>query len=162
MLKRSMFAALALCAACTQAQPPAAPQAPAAGAVSLDPRLYGQWRLDVARSEFDGPGPAPTAGVVYWTARGWVFALAFGEALYTDAVVDNNGCTLVGAPDSYSCESQIVTPTHVHFIERNSGRITRESDIELIDANTYRASHRMTPSVSAPYAQVEYWTRAQP
>ncbi len=134
--------------------------APPAQAIKLDPKMYGMWLLDAAHSKFGGPYPSPTSGLVNWTEHGWVFAVNSAEGLYGDATVIDHGCILVGVKRDYTCEVRIVTPTHLHLIMRNNGRIEREGDIELLDANTQRAVHRVTPSAGASYTEATIWTRA--
>ena len=40
----------------------------------MDPKLRGEWNLNVGKSAF-GPGSAPKGGHVSWTEHGWVFAI---------------------------------------------------------------------------------------
>ena len=72
----------------------------------------------------------------------------------------DQGCILVGVSSPYTCEVQIVTPKHVHLIMRDGGRIDREGDIELVDDNTQRTVHKVTPSTGAAYIETTIWTRA--
>ena len=151
MWKRAISAAVLCCAACA----PASRQS-----VALDPKMRGMWALDTARSQFGGPYPAPKSGLVNWTEHGWVFALGTADgSVYADGAVIDQGCILVGVPSPHTCEVQVVTPTHVHLIMRDGARIDREGDIELVDDNTQRTVHRVTPSTGAPYTETTIWTR---
>lgn len=131
-----------------------------ARAASLDSMMYGMWVLDTAHSQFGGPYPAPKSGLVNWTEHGWVFAVMSADGLYADAAVIDHGCILVGVPRPYTCQIDIVTPTHVHLILRNGDRTEREGDIELVDDNTQRIVHRVTPADGTPYTETTLWTRA--
>lgn len=145
----AMFAAIALVA-------------PSARAASLDSRMYGMWVLDVPHSTFGGPYPAPKSGLVNWTEQGLVFAITLGDgSLYADATVTVGGCILVGVPASYGCEIRIASPTHVHLTVRDGQHVERDADIELIDDNTERTVHRVTPADGAPYTETTLWTRVR-
>jgi hypothetical protein len=97
---------------------------------------------------------------VNWTASGWAFALSFSDGgIYTDAAYTDNGCSLVGAPASWSCSVEAIGPTHVHLIVRDGSRVDRTADIELVDQDTERAIHRVTPSKDAAYTETTLWKR---
>lgn len=130
-----------------------------AGAQRIDPALRGNWTLDVPASSF-GPDGAPTAGTVRWTEHGWVLALVFGGGyVYADAVVTDHGCALIGVPDDFSCSIAVLSPRHVRFTLREGDAIRRVGDIELVDANTTRATHHVTPATGAPYTETGIWRR---
>lgn len=128
---------------------------------TLDSRMYGMWMLDPARNTSDGPYPTPKAGLVNWTEHGMVFAITLADgSLYADATVfDDHGCIMVGVPKTYRCEVDIVTPTHVHLIVRRGQTIEREGDIELVDNDTQRTVHKVTPEHGEPYTETTVWTR---
>jgi hypothetical protein len=152
-----MIALATLCAACA----PAA--APVPHGMHLDSRMYGTWTLDAARSHFGGPYPAPTSGMVNWNEHGWAFAIGSNEeVVYTDAVSVDQGCALVGVSGSVTCAAEATSPTHVHMVIREGGRISRVADIDLLDDNTQRAVHVITPSEGAPYTETTLWTRSRP
>jgi len=128
-------------------------------AQQLDPALHGTWTLDVAKSVFGG-GETPTAGRISWTEHGWVFALVFPNGyLYADAAVIDHGCTLLGVPSDYSCTVTVITPTHLRFTLTQEGALRRIGDIELLDSNTTRTVHRVTPARRPPYAETTLWHR---
>jgi hypothetical protein len=132
--------------------------APARGQ-QIDPALRGVWKLDVAKSDF-GPWPKPKMGQVNWSEHGWVFALVTADGrMYEDATVTERGCTLIGVPDDYSCEVKVVTPRHVHLTLRQGSAVRRVGDIELLDKNTTRATHRVTPAEGKPYVEKTIWER---
>lgn len=123
------------------------------------PSLRGYWTLDVARSTF-GPDGAPSAGTVRWTEHGWVLALLFPNGqLYADGVVTDGGCALIGVPAGFSCRIETVTPTRVRFVLLEKEQVRRVGDIELLDANTTRTTHRVTPASGAAYTETTFWTR---
>jgi hypothetical protein len=122
--------------------------------------MYGMWTLDVAHSVFGGPYPPPITGKVNWTANGWAFALSFDDGgIYTDAAYTDDGCSLVGVSNSWSCYIEAITPTHVRLIVRDGSRVDRTADIELVDNDTERAVHRVTPSEGAAYTETTLWKR---
>lgn len=135
---------------------------PAPHHLALDAQMYGMWTLDIGQSVFGGPYPSPTKGMVNWTAGGWAFALAFADGgLYTDAVYTDNGCSLVGAPDTWGCSVEAVSPTHVRLIIRNRRRVERTADIRLVDKDTQRTVHRVSPLKGAPYNEMTIWKRSK-
>jgi hypothetical protein len=134
-------------------------QAPAAASRRPDPGLYGVWTLRVDKSDFGG-APKPKAGQVNWTEHGWVFALVTGDGhLYADGVTTDHGCTLIGVPSDYSCDIALLTPQHLRFTLRQGTAIRRVGDIELVDKNTTRTTHRVTPAQGAPYVEKTIWER---
>jgi len=127
----------------------------------MDPALRGSWTLNVARSAF-GPDGAPSAGTVRWTEHGWVLALVFaGGYVYADAVLTDHGCALIGVSAEYTCGLDVVTPKHVRFTLRQAGAVRRVGDIELVDSNTTRATHHVSPGSGAPYTETAIWLREQ-
>ncbi len=128
-------------------------------AQQVDPGLHGNWTLNVARSTF-GPDGAPTAGTVRWTEHGWVVALVFpGGYVYADAVITDRGCALIGVSADSRCTITPITPKHLRFTLRQAGTVRRVGDIELIDSNTTRTTHRVTPVSGAPYTETTFWLR---
>ena len=128
-------------------------------AEQLDSALLGNWTLDVSRSNF-GPDGIPSSGVVRWTEHGWVLAMIFPSGyVYADAVVTDRGCTLIGVPVDYTCTIDLVTPLHVRFILKQGPNIRRVGDIELLDKNTTRTVHRVTPASGSPYTETTIWNR---
>jgi hypothetical protein len=131
----------------------------AASAQQIDPGLRGVWKLNVEKSDFGGR-PKPKMGLVNWTEHGWVLAIVTADGrLYADGAVTDQGCTLVGLPSEYSCEIQVVVPQHVRLTMRKNGSVVRVSDIELVDKNTTRTTHRITPTDGAPYVQTTIWEK---
>jgi hypothetical protein len=127
----------------------------------IDPALRGNWSLNVARSTF-GPDGVPSAGTVRWTEHGWVLALVFGGGyVYADAVLTDHGCALIGVSPDYTCRLDVVTPTHVRFTLRQAGSVRRVGDIELVDSNTTRATHHVSPASGASYTETAIWLRDQ-
>jgi hypothetical protein len=125
----------------------------------LDPALMGNWTLSVSRSSF-GPDGAPTSGVLRWTQHGWVLAMVFPTGfVYADAVVTDRGCALIGIPADYTCSVAIVTPMHVRFTLKQGASTRRVGDIELLDQNTTRTVHRVTPASGSPYTETTIWIR---
>jgi hypothetical protein len=130
-------------------------------AQQIDSGLRGNWTLNLARSTF-GPDGAPSAGAVRWTEHGWVLALVFtGGYVYADAVLTDHGCALIGVSADYTCHIDVVTPKHVRFTLRQVGATRRVGDIELIDSNTTRAVHHVSPASGAPYTETAIWLRDQ-
>jgi hypothetical protein len=130
-----------------------------AEAQRIGPALRGSWTLNVARSTF-GPDGAPSAGTVRWTEHGWVLALVFaGGYVYADAVLTDHGCALIGVSADYTCRLDVVTPKHVRFTLRQAGTIRRVGDIELVDSNTTRATHHVSPAAGAPFTETAIWLR---
>lgn len=125
----------------------------------MDPALRGIWTLSVEKSDFAGQ-PRPKMGQVNWTEHGWVFALVNADgALYADAAMTDGGCTLIGVSSDYSCEVKVVTPRHVQLTLWQGAVVRRIGDIEMIDKNTTRTTHRVTPSDGPPYVEKTIWER---
>ena len=125
----------------------------------VDPGLLGNWKLDISKSSF-GPDGAPSAGTVRWTQHGWAVALVFpGGYVYTDAVITDHGCALIGVPKDYTCSIAVLTPTHVRFTLKQGGALRRVGDIELTDKDTTHTVHRVTPESGKPYTETTIWTR---
>ena len=125
------------------------------------PALRGNWMLNVAASTF-GPDGAPSAGTIRWTEHGWVLAMVFPNGyVYADAVVTDHGCALIGVPSDYTCRIDIVTPTHLRFLLKQGTHTRRVGDIELLDRNTTRTVHRVSPASGAPYTETTIWTRSR-
>jgi hypothetical protein len=125
----------------------------------MDAGLRGDWNLNVGKSTF-GPGPAPKAGHVSWTEHGWVFAIITpGGGVYADAVMTDNGCTMIGVPSDYSCQIELLTPRHLRFTMKQGGTVRRVGDIELLDKNTTKTTHRVTPNDGKPYVETTIWER---
>ena len=138
----------------------AAMVSPALSAHDFDSALMGNWTLNVAKSSF-GPDGAPSAGTVRWTEHGWVLAMVFpGGYVYADAVVTDKDCALIGVPADYTCSIAVLGPTHVRFTLKQGTSVRRIGDIELLDRNTTRAVHHVTPVSDAPYTETTLWTRA--
>ncbi len=130
-----------------------------ARAQDLDPGLQGNWTLDVAKSTFGPDGP-PSAGTVRWSKHGWVLALVFANGyVYADAVVTDSGCARIGVPADYSCTLVPLTPTHVRFTLKQATAVRRVGEITLVDRNTTRTVHRVTPASGPPYTETTVWTR---
>jgi hypothetical protein len=135
--------------------------AQAAEAQQVDPALRGSWTLNVAKSTF-GPDGAPSGGTVRWTEHGWVLALVFPNGyVYADAVLTDHGCALIGVSADYTCRLAVITPKHVRFTLRQAGTVRRVGDIELVDSNTTRATHHVSPASGAPYTETAIWRREQ-
>ena len=124
----------------------------------MDAALRGEWKLNVGKSTF-GPGPAPKAGHVSWTEHGWVFAITTLGGIYADAVVTDNGCTLIGVPSEYSCGIEMLTPRHLRLTMKQAGAVRRVGEIELLDKNTTKTTHRVTPKEGEPYTETTIWER---
>lgn len=129
------------------------------GAQQIAPALMGNWTLNVPKSSF-GPDGAPSAGTIRWTQHGWVLAMVFPTGyVYADAVVTDNGCALIGVPADYTCTIVVLTPKHVRFTLKQAANIRRVGDIELLDSNTTRTVHRVTPESGSPYTETTIWVR---
>ena len=125
----------------------------------FDPDLRGYWILNVAKSDF-GSGEKPKSGLVNWTERGFVFAIVNADgSLYADSVMIDHGCSMVGVPSSFSCQLKVIEPRHLQLIVRDAQRISRVAEIELLDSNTTRTTHRVTPEKGAPYVEKTIWER---
>ena len=128
----------------------------------LDPKLRGFWVLNVEQSEFGGAEAKPKSGLVNWTETGFVFAIVTADgSLYGDAVVLGKQCKMIGVPASYSCEFKMLTPSHCLLTVRDGKSVRRIADIELIDANTTRTVHHVTPPAGKPYDEKTLWVRQQ-
>jgi hypothetical protein len=89
-----------------------------------------------------------------------VFALVFANGyVYADAVVTDNGCTLLGVTADYTCRITVITPLHVRITLSQASTIRRVGDIELVDSNTTRATHHVTPASGIPYTETTIWLR---
>ena len=125
----------------------------------MDEVLRGEWNLNVGKSTF-GPGQSPKAGHVSWTEHGWVFAIVTPDGgIYADAVITDNGCTLIGVSGEYSCQLDVLTPRHLRFTMKQGGDVRRVGDIELLDKNTTRTTHRVTPRYGESYTETAIWER---
>ena len=125
----------------------------------VDPGLMGTWTLNISKSSF-GPDGAPSAGTIRWTQHGWVLGMTFPSGyVYADAVITDHGCALIGVPADYSCSIAILAPKHVRFTLKQGVTIRRVGDTELIDANTTRTVHRVTPESGSPYTETTIWVR---
>jgi hypothetical protein len=125
----------------------------------MDTGLRGDWNLNVGKSTF-GPGPGPKSGHVSWTEHGWVFAIVTsGGGIYADAVITDNGCTLIGVPSDYSCQIEVLTPRHIRLTTKQGGAVRRVGDIELLDKNTTKTTHRVTPKAGESYVETTIWER---
>lgn len=130
-----------------------------AASQQMDPGLRGEWNLNVAKSTF-GPGPAPKSGHVSWTEHGWVFTIITPDGgVYADAVVTDDGCKMIGVPSQYSCQIEVLTPRHLRLTTKQGGAVRRVGDIELLDKNTTKTTHRVTPSDGKPYVETTIWER---
>jgi len=128
-------------------------------AQQIDPDLRGVWKLNVEKSDFGG-GPKPKMGQVNWTEHGWVFAIVTGDGqLYADGIVIDRGCTMIGVPSDYSCAVKVITPRHVQLTLKQGSTVRRVGDIELLDKNTTRATHHVTPGDGAPSVEKTIWQR---
>jgi len=124
----------------------------------MDTQLRGEWNLNVNKSKF-GPGPVPKAGHVSWTEHGWVFAIITPGGIYADAVMTDNGCTLIGVPSEYSCGIEVLAPRHLRLTMKQAGTVRRVGDIELLDKNTTKTTHRVTPKNGEAYTETTIWER---
>ena len=125
----------------------------------MDPALRGNWTLNVAKSSFGPDGP-PSAGTVRWTEHGWVLALVFGNGyVYADGVITDQGCALIGVPSDYTCSIAVLAPRHLRFTLKQAATIRRVGDIELLDSNTTRTLHHVTPASGSPYTETTIWSR---
>jgi hypothetical protein len=103
----------------------------------MDAGLRGEWNLNLGKGTF-GPGPPPKAGHVSWTEHGWVFAIVTpGGGIYADAVMTDDGCTLIGVPSEYSCQLDVLTPRHLRFTMKEGGDVRRVGDITPRDGESY-------------------------
>jgi hypothetical protein len=101
-----------------------------------------------------GGGPKPKMGLVNWTEHGWVVAIltANGE-LYSDGVITDHGCALIGIQSDLSCTFEVKTPKHVVFTLKQGDTVRRVGDIELVDKNTTLTTHHVTPSKGTPFIE---------
>lgn len=125
----------------------------------MDSGLRGVWRLNVEKSDF-GSSPKPKKGLVNWTEHGWVVAIltADGE-LYSDGVITDHGCALIGISSEFSCKVEVKTPKHVVFTLKQGETVRRVGDIELIDKNTTITTHHVTPRTGTPSIEKTVWER---
>lgn len=129
--------------------------------VQLDPKFRGFWILNIAKSDFGGE-EKPKSGLVNWTDAGFVFAIVTANgSLYADAVVLNKQCGMIGVPASYSCDFRVLAPRHCRLTVRDGESVRRVADIELLDDNTTRTVHHVTPSNGKPYDEKTLWERQQ-
>lgn len=82
-----------------------------------------------------------------------------GGGLYADAVVTKGGGALIGVPSDYSCEIRSIAAPHLKFWLRQGTVVLREGDIELIDKDTTRTTHRVTAKGEPPYSETTIWHR---
>ena len=128
----------------------------------LDQKLHGFWTLNVEKSEFGGTEAKPKSGLVNWSETGFVFAIINADgSLYADAVLLNKQCKMIGVPATYSCEFKVLAPRHSQLIVRDGASVRRVADIELIDDNTTRTVHHVTPGNGKPYDEKTIWERQQ-
>lgn len=124
----------------------------------VDPAFFGLWNLEVARSDFGGQHK-PIMGQVDWGEHGWTFALVLSDGrMFTDGVATDQGCVYIG-PSSLSCEYEVVTPRHVRITMKEGKTVSRVGDIELVDQDVTRTTHRVTPSDGPPYIEKTIWLR---
>jgi hypothetical protein len=81
--------------------------------------------------------------------------------LYADAAATDHGCMLIGVPSDFSCEVSIVAPQHILLKLKQGEVVRRIGDIELIDKNTTRTTHRVTPRDGWSYVEKTIWEREQ-
>jgi hypothetical protein len=130
-------------------------------AQAMDPGLRGVWTLNLERSDFSG-GPKPKMGLVNWTEHGWVVAILTSDGqLYSDGVITDHGCALIGIPSEMSCTFQVVTPHHVVFTLKQGTTVRRVGDIELVDRNTTVTTHHVTPEKGPSFVEKTVWEREQ-
>jgi hypothetical protein len=128
-------------------------------AQGIDPGLLGTWKLDIAKSNF-GPDGAPSAGTVRWTRHGWAVGLAFASGyVYTDAVITDKGCALIGIAEDFSCRIVVLAPTHIRFTLKQGTVTRRIGDIELTGKDTTRTVHRVIPETGKPCSETTIWVR---
>ena len=128
-------------------------------AQQLDPALRGVWSLDVAKRDF-GSGLLRKMGQVNWTEHGWVFVLLSADNhLYADGALTDHGCTLIGVSSDFSCELKVISPRHVRLRLLQGAAVRRVGDIELVDSNTTRTTHHVTPAEGTPYVETTVWRR---
>ena len=104
-------------------------------------------------------GQGQKAGHVSWTEHGWVFAIITQGGIYADAVMTDNGCTLIGVSSEYSCGIEVLGPRHLRLTMKQAGAVRRIGDIELLDKNTTKTTHRVTPKDGEPYTETTIWER---
>src|SRR5262245_36280145 len=111
----------------------------------FDPSFRGTWKLNLDRSDFGGSEKLKS-GTVRWTEHGWVFAIVLpnGE-IYADGVSLDHGCTLIGVESGITCELRTLSPQHVRLTTMQNGKALRVGDIELVDKNTTKTTHRVSP-----------------
>ena len=125
----------------------------------MDAGFRGEWNLHVGKSTF-GSGSAPKSGHVSWTEHGWVFAIVTpGGGVYADAVITDNGCAMIGVSSQYSCQLEVLTPRHLRFTMKQGADVRRVGEIELLDKDTTKTTHRVTPKDGEPYTETTIWER---
>ena len=82
-----------------------------------------------------------------------------GGGIYADAVMTDHGCTLIGVPSEYSCQLDVLTPRHLRFTMKQGGGVRRVGDIELLDKDTTKTTHRVTPRDGESYTETTIWER---
>lgn len=128
----------------------------------LDPKLHGFWTLNIESSDFGGTEAKPKSGLVNWSETGFVFAIVKADgSLYADAVLLGKQCKMIGVPATNSCEFKVLAPRHCQLIVRDRADVRRVADIELIDDNTTRTVHHVTPPGGKPYDERTIWERQQ-
>jgi len=126
---------------------------------SIDTLFLGFWKLNVGKSSFDS-NQKPKTGLVNWTKNGWVFAiLTADDQLYADAVMIDKSCKLIGVPVDYSADIEVITPRHLRITIKQGSTVRRVGDIELLDENTTKTTHRVTPAGERPYTETTIWER---
>jgi hypothetical protein len=124
---------------------------------NIDPAFQGFWKMDIEKSDF-GAEQKPKMGLVNWTEHGWVFAIVTPDNnLYADGIVIDEGCKLIGVPKDYSAEINVLTPRHIILTLKQNSTIVRVGDIELLDDNTTKTTHHVTPEHGRPYVETTIW-----
>ena len=125
----------------------------------MDTSFWGFWKLNLDKSSFQG-NQKPKTGLVNWTNYGWAFAiLTADDQLYADAVIIDEGCKLIGVPDDYSADIEVIAPKHLRITIRQGSVVRRVGDIELVDVNTTKTTHQVMPAGEKPYTETTIWER---
>jgi hypothetical protein len=66
---------------------------------------------------------------------------------------------MVGVESNYSCEVNIVTRRHVRFKFKQGSAILRTVEIELLENDTLRTTHHVTPLRGVPCVQKTIWEK---
>jgi hypothetical protein len=66
---------------------------------------------------------------------------------------------LLGVAADYTCRITVITPQHVRITLSQGTTTRRVGEIELVDSNTTRATHHVTPASGAPYTETTIWLR---